>query len=102
MIDALARSGTKGIVIAATGNGTVHQAIEQALQEAGWARMAVLRATRCGDGAILDADNEKGAWPSAGALTPAKARVELMLRLMAAAAAGQSEVSTPPPSSDED
>ena len=85
LIDVLARGGTKGIVIAATGNGTVHQAIEQALQDAAWAGMAVLRATRCGDGAILDAENGKGVWPSAGALTPAKARVELMLRLMAAA-----------------
>ena len=50
--------------------------------------MVVLRATRCGDGAILDATSGNGqagsaGWPSAGALTPAKARVELMLRLMA-------------------
>jgi L-asparaginase len=86
LIDALARAGTKGIVIAATGNGTVHEAIEQGVQRAAWSGMVVLRATRCGDGAILDAlDNGKGAWPSAGALTPAKARVELMLKLMAAA-----------------
>jgi L-asparaginase len=83
LIDALARCGTKGIVIAATGNGTVHEAIEQALLDAAWAGMVVVRATRCGDGAILDADNGKGAGPSAGALTPAKARVELMLRLIA-------------------
>jgi L-asparaginase len=85
LVDALARAGTKGIVIAATGNGTVHEAIEQALQRAAWSGMAVLRATRCGDGAILENDGAKAAWPSAGALTPAKARVELMLRLLAAA-----------------
>jgi len=85
LIDALARGGAKGIVIAATGNGTVHTAIEQAVRDAVWAGMAVLRATRCGDGAILDADDGNGAWPSAGALTPAKARVELMLRLMGTA-----------------
>jgi L-asparaginase len=84
LIDALARAGTKGIVIAATGNGTVHDAIEHGVQRAAWSGMVVLRATRCGDGAILDSpDNGKGLWPSAGALTPAKARVELMLRLMA-------------------
>jgi L-asparaginase len=88
LIDALARAGTKGIVIAATGNGTVHEAIEQGVQRTAWSGMVVLRATRCGDGAILDApENGKGVWPSAGALTPAKARVELMLKLMAAAAA---------------
>jgi len=82
LIDALVRGGTRGIVIAATGNGKVHHAVEQALQGAAWSHVAVLRATRCGDGAILDADDAKGTWPSAGALTPAKARVELMLRLM--------------------
>jgi L-asparaginase len=88
LIDALARAGTQGIVVAATGNGTVHEAIERAVQRAAWSGMVVLRATRCGDGAILDApENGKGVWPSAGALTPAKARVELMLRLMAAASA---------------
>jgi L-asparaginase len=83
LVDALARGGAKGIVIAATGNGTVHEAIERALMDAAWAGIAVLRATRCGDGAILDAGGEKPEWPSASALTPAKARVELMLRLMA-------------------
>jgi L-asparaginase len=85
LIDALARCGTKGIVIAATGNGTVHEAIGQALLDAAWAGMVVVRATRCSDGAILDADNSNVAGPSAGALTPAKARVELMLRLMGGA-----------------
>jgi L-asparaginase len=88
LVDALARAGTKGLVIAATGNGTVHEAIEQSVQRAAWSGMVVLRATRCGDGAILDAPNGNGhpggaMWPAAGALTPAKARVELMLRLMA-------------------
>jgi len=83
LIDALARGGAKGIVIAATGNGTVHRAIEQALEGAAWADLAIMRATRCCDGAVLDAEGAGAAWPSAGALTPAKARVELMLRLMA-------------------
>ena len=87
LIDALARSGAKGVVIATTGNGTVHEAIEQALRDAAWSGIRVLRATRCGDGAILEADDKPAQWPAAGALTPAKARVELMLRLMAAAGA---------------
>jgi len=84
LIDALARGGAKGIVIAATGNGTVHEAIERALLDAAWAGLSVLRATRCGEGAILEAGESNGAQPSSGALTPAKARVELMLRLMPA------------------
>ncbi|HEU5294313.1 MAG TPA: asparaginase [Burkholderiaceae bacterium] len=83
LIDALARGGAKGVVIATTGNGTVHQAIERALRDGAWSGIAVLRATRCGEGAILEADEASGEWPSAGALTPAKARVELILRLMA-------------------
>jgi len=88
LIDSLARAGTKGIVIAATGNGKVHEAIEQALRDAAWSGMRVLRATRCGDGTILEAEGASDSeWPSAGALTPAKARVELMLRLMASAGA---------------
>jgi L-asparaginase len=82
IVEALARNGTKGLVIAATGNGSVHAAIELALERAAWAEMAVMRATRCGDGTILEAEGESAAWPSAGALTPPKARVELMLRLM--------------------
>lgn len=88
LVDALARGGTKGIVIAATGNGTVHETIEQALQRAAWSGLQVLRATRCAEGAILETEDAKAAWPSAGALTPAKARVELMLRLMAPANGG--------------
>lgn len=82
LIEALVRGGAKGIVIAATGNGTVHEAIERALERTAWSGVAVMRATRCGDGVIQEATGESAAWPSAGGLTPAKARVELMLRLM--------------------
>jgi L-asparaginase len=95
LIDALVRGGVRGIVIAGTGNGTVHHALEQALKGAAWSQVSVLRATRCGDGAILEADGANGTWPSAGALTPAKARVELLLRLMSAAAPDRA--GTPPP-----
>jgi L-asparaginase len=82
LIDALARSGARGVVIACTGNGTLHESIEQALERAAWGGLRVLRATRCGEGAILDPEGVQPNWPSAGALTPAKARVELMLSLM--------------------
>lgn len=89
LIDALVRNGTRGIVIAATGNGTVHEAIERALERTAWSGVAVMRATRCGDGAILEPEGAETAWPSAGGLTPAKARVELMLRLMVGEAAAE-------------
>ncbi len=82
LIDALARSGAQGIVLACTGNGSVHESIEQALERAAWGGIQVLRATRCMDGAVLEAADAAPKWPSAAALTPPKARVELMLRLI--------------------
>ena len=48
LIDELARAGTKGIVVAATGNGTVHEVIERAVQRD--ASCAYLYATLKGKG----------------------------------------------------
>ena len=71
-----------GLVIAATGNGSVHDRLAEALEEARAAGVAVLRATRCTGGGIVEATQPAGdaGLPSAGALTPAQARVELMLQ----------------------
>lgn len=68
-----------GLVAAGTGNGTLNQALEAALQQASAAGVSVLRSTRCAAGPVLGGD-----LPSAGALSPAQARVELILRLLAA------------------
>jgi len=88
LVDALVREGVAGIVVAATGNGTVHGRVEQALEWAVAAGVRVLRAPRCADGAILEPDGPPNpALPSAGALTPAKARVELLLELLSRRAA---------------
>ncbi len=81
LVDALRAAGARGLVVAGTGNGSVHHALEQALLEAQRAGVQVLRSTRCGDGRVLDA--AAAALPSADDLTPAKARVELLLRLLA-------------------
>jgi L-asparaginase len=83
-VRALVDAGCAGIVVAATGNGRVHVALEAPLREAMARGCAVLRSTRCGDGTVIDAaapsaDDEI---PSAGALTPQQARVELILRLL--------------------
>lgn len=83
VVDALVAAGARGLVVQGTGNGTVHAALQQALERVRQAGVAVLRATRCSGGAIVGAP--EGALPSAGELSPAKARVELMLRLIAAA-----------------
>ena len=83
VVQALRASGVHGIVVAATGNGTVHQDLEAALTNAQRAGVQVLRSTRCGNGRVLAGDD--AALASADDLTPVKARVELMLRLMTAA-----------------
>ncbi len=80
VVQALRAAGVRGLAVAATGNGSVHRELERALLEAQRAGVQVLRSTRCSDGRVLDAG--AAALPSADDLTPAKARVELMLRLM--------------------
>jgi L-asparaginase len=84
---ALVAAGCAGIVVATTGNGTLHRALEGALADAAASGCAVLRATRCLAGAIVDPTPPvPEALPSAGALTPQQARVELIVRLLAARA----------------
>ncbi len=81
VVDALVQTGrVQGLVVAATGNGTVHEAVDAALVRAQQAGLAVLRATRCADGAVLASDGAR--WPDAFDLSPVKARIALMLRLM--------------------
>lgn len=80
LVRALRGAGVQGIVVAATGNGTVHRAMEAALLEAQRDGIAILRSSRCLDGVVSPAPDDS--FPSAGALTPVQARIELMLRLM--------------------
>ncbi len=91
VVDALRAAGVAGLVVAGTGNGSIHASLEVALIEARAAGVAVLRCTRCLGGRVIDADGaidvsdaSDAALPSAGALTPFQARVELQLRLLAA------------------
>lgn len=82
IVRALVASGARGIVIAATGNGTVHDRLDAVLREIGDGGVRVLRSTRCNDGRIVESATPR--WPSAHDLTPVKARVELLLQLLAA------------------
>ncbi|RYF34564.1 MAG: asparaginase [Comamonadaceae bacterium] len=86
IVDALRAHGDplRGLVLATTGNGTVHHLLEAAALRAQAAGVAVLRATRCAEGRILSRSGD--ALPDAGALTPVKARIELTLQLVAQAA----------------
>lgn len=86
-VHGLCASGVQGLVVAATGNGSVHAVLEAALHAAAASGVPVLRASRCAAGGIIEGDDApgeaSGALPGADALTPAQARVELMLQLLA-------------------
>ena len=81
MVEALVRDGVRGLVVAGTGNGTVHRALEEALLMAQAAGVAVRRSTRCLQGRVLPHGGDR--LPAAEGLTPVKARIALMLELMA-------------------
>ena len=96
-VEAWCDAGVRGIVVASTGNGGVHRELQAALERAAARGIGVLRSTRCLDGRII-AGRGAGAsqpLPSAEELTPVQARVELILRLLAADAATRSRSAAP-------
>ena len=80
LVDALVALGVQGLVVAGTGNGTVHIALEAALLNAQAKGILVVRATRCTQGRVLPRVDDR--FPSSNGLSPVKARIELMLKLM--------------------
>jgi len=78
LVDALVAQGVRGIVVAGTGNGTVHRAMLEALRRAQAAGVTVWRASRCAAGAVVG----EAELSSAGAHSAVQARIELMLRLL--------------------
>jgi len=87
IVDLLMDAGVPGIVVAATGNATVHQDLEAALCRAQERGVALLLATRVSAGPVLTHD-EASLLPVASGLTPAQARVELLLLLLQQLASG--------------
>jgi L-asparaginase len=81
-VRALVSAGVKGLVVAGTGNGSLHHALEDALVAAQAAGVTVWRSTRCLDGPVQAKPGDR--LPSAGTLTPVQARIELMLQRMRA------------------
>ena len=79
-LDALVAAGAQGIVIAGTGNGTVHAELLAAARRAESQGVVVRRASRCVLGGVVGTSPD--ALPSAGTLTPVQARIELLLDLM--------------------
>jgi len=86
-VDALVAAGVQGVVVAATGNGSVHQALQAALQRAREQGVWVWRTTRCEQGSIVLADGVQDA--NVSELSPAKARISMMLQLLASRRAAQ-------------
>ena len=84
LIDLLLQDGVRGLVISATGNGSVHEALDRALtravEQGRISRSAICVASRC-LGGWVEGDPAHG-WPTAHRLTPAQARVALMLSLV--------------------
>ncbi len=87
-IDALVKAGVAGLVVAGTGNGSMHATLTQALADAAKQGIAVVRSSRVGSGHVMRngavSDDALGT-VSAGTLNPYKARVLLMLALAAGA-----------------
>ncbi|MEI8155925.1 MAG: asparaginase [Burkholderiales bacterium] len=70
-----------GIVVAGTGNGTIHHDLEAALREAQKQGVRVVRSTRCAQGCVVPGSAVFEFAHSMG-LSPVKARIALMLDLM--------------------
>ena len=85
LVDALLRTTpgeppVRGLVVAGTGNGTLHVELEAALRRAVQVGVRVVRATRCATGRVLSRPDAEFA--DSQGMSPVKARVALMLALM--------------------
>jgi len=79
VVDALRAHGVDGLVIAGTGNATMHRDLAAAVERAMANGIDVLRCSRCAAGPVQGGPD----LPEGVSLTPAQARVELLLRLLA-------------------
>lgn len=80
LVDALVAQGVQGLVVAGTGNGTVHHALEAALLKAQTGGVQIVRATRCVSGRVMARADDR--FPTSNGLSPVKARIAMMLKLM--------------------
>jgi L-asparaginase len=85
VVEALVQQGARALVVAATGNGTVHQDLQPALLRAVQRGVKLLRASRCALGQmVLPPSAPAQAEPALPhvQLSPVKARIALALDLM--------------------
>ncbi|MFO1327564.1 MAG: asparaginase [Rubrivivax sp.] len=79
-IDAWVDAGVQGLVVAGTGNGSVHHALDEALRRAAARGVAVRLVTRCAQGPVVAGAGH--AWPVHATLGAPQSRVELVLELL--------------------
>lgn len=72
-----------GLVVAGTGNGTIHFELDAALREVQASGVKVVRSTRCAWGQVVPPSMPGDAFPHSEGLPPVKARIALMLDLLA-------------------
>ena len=80
LVDALIERGTRGLVVAGTGHGTVHHVLEAALLRAQSAGVPVLRCSRVAGGPVFAQSGD--VLPAGGELSPYQARIELLVELL--------------------
>ena len=85
LVRCLVADGVRGLVVAGTGNGSIHHVLEEALRAAQEQGVRVVRTTRCAEGVLVGG----GAFDASAATTPAKARIALQLELLAASSTTQ-------------
>lgn len=79
-VDVWVDAGVQGLVVAGTGNGTVHRELAAALDRALQRGVTVRVTTRCATGLVVADDLPR--WPVEVSLGPAQARVDLVLDLL--------------------
>jgi len=82
LLRAAVAAGAQAVVLAGTGNGSVHKDLLAAAHEAIAQGVRVLRASRCQLGGVVG--ESRSGLPSAGELTAVQARVRLLLELRTA------------------
>jgi L-asparaginase len=80
LLDAAVAAGFDGLVLAGTGNGSLHAALEAAAARAQAAGVRLRLSTRCASGRVVGAA-QRG-WPVSAEGSPAQARVALLLELL--------------------
>lgn len=81
-VRALVAAGVDGLVVAGTGHGTLGSQLEAALFEAAERGLPWLRCTRVPRGGVAPDPDPGGGQAGLEGLTPAQARVELMLQIL--------------------